>query len=148
MLFRSARLPIALSSRDNDMELADICKYTDVFYIGGTKNGMPLGEMLVIKDKYIDEDFRYHLKNKGAMLSKTFMLAYMFDAYFENDLYLKLAKNSNSMAEYLRKKLNEIGIEIVFPNNTNQVFIKLKNDLIEEIKEEFDFEIWEEGKSE
>ena len=141
-----ARLPIALTSSDNDMDLADICKYTDAFYIGGTKNGMPLGEMLIIKDKYISEDFRYHLKNKGAMLSKTFMLAYMFDAYFENDLYLSLAKNSNSMAKYLREELHGIGIEIAFPNNTNQVFVILKNDLINTIKEEFDFEMWEEGK--
>lgn len=140
-----ARLPIALSAKTNDLTLEDVCKYTDAFYIGGTKNGMPYGEMLVIKNKDINEDFAYHLKNKGGMLSKAFVLAYMFEAYFENDLYLCLAKNSNSMADYLREKLNEIGIDIVYPNDTNQIFIKIENSLIEKISEKYDFEMWEEG---
>ena len=37
-----ARLGAALASSANDLTLADIAALTDVFYIGGTKNGSPL----------------------------------------------------------------------------------------------------------
>ena len=34
-----ARLGSALCSKENDLELSDLCRLTDAFYIGGTKNG-------------------------------------------------------------------------------------------------------------
>ncbi|MDO5551679.1 MAG: aminotransferase class I/II-fold pyridoxal phosphate-dependent enzyme, partial [Lachnospiraceae bacterium] len=43
-----ARLGVALTSSINDLSLADIARLTDVFYIGGTKNGALFGEALVI----------------------------------------------------------------------------------------------------
>lgn len=143
-----ARLPVALTCEENDLTIQDLAKYTDAFYVGGNKNGMPLGEMLLIKNNDIKKDFRYHLKNKGAMLSKTFMLAYLFDAYFENDFYLELASNTNKTAKYLKNKLIENKLEIVYPNPTNQIFVKLDNKLINKLEESFDFEVWEKGSKE
>ncbi len=138
-----ARLPIALTSKSNDITLKDIYDYTDVFYISGTKNGMPLGEILIIKDEDINEKFKYHLKNQGGMVSKTFTLSYMFLEYFKDDFYLTLAKNANDNAEYLRNKFKELNINIVYPNDTNQIFIELEKSVVEKISEDYDFEIWE-----
>ncbi len=140
-----ARLPIALTSSDNDMSIIDITEYTDIYYIGGAKNGLPLGEMIVIKDKKINENFKYHIKNRGAMVSKGFFLSYMFIEYLKDNFYLELAQNSNDMARYLRNKLIEKNIEIVYPNNTNQIFVRLTNEKIKELLKKFDFEIWETG---
>ena len=47
---------------------SDLPKLVDAFYIGGTKNGALIGEALVISKDSLKEDFRYHLKQKGALL--------------------------------------------------------------------------------
>ncbi len=57
-----ARLGAALTSSKNDMTLADIYNLTDIFWIGGTKNGALLGEAVVIKDPTFGADFPYHMK--------------------------------------------------------------------------------------
>lgn len=138
-----ARLPIALTTKDTDLTLKDIYDYTDVFYISGTKNGMPLGEMIVIKNEEINESFKYHLKNQGGMVSKTFTLSYMFLEYFKDDFYLSLAKNANELAGYLREQFISLNINIKYPNDTNQIFIELDNKIIDKIKKDYEFEIWE-----
>ena len=38
------RLGSALNAEDNDIQWEDLARYTDVFYIGATKNGGLLGE--------------------------------------------------------------------------------------------------------
>lgn len=141
-----ARLPIALTAQYNDLDLINVTKYTDAYYIGGTKNGMPYGELLVIKSKEVKKDFAFHLKNKGSMLAKSFVGALMFEAYFKNDLYLILAKAANQASSYLREALVEKKIQTVFNSVTNQIFIVLPNEKIKLLLSKFDFEIWEEGK--
>lgn len=138
-----ARLPIALTTKNTALTLKDIYDYTDVFYISGTKNGMPLGEMIVIKNDEINDNFKYHLKNQGAMVSKTFTLSYMFMEYFKDDFYLSLAKNANELAGYLREQFISLNINIKYPNDTNQIFIELDNKIIDKIKKDYEFEIWE-----
>lgn len=138
-----ARLPIALTSSANDLTLKDIYNYTDVFYISGTKNGMPLGEMIVVKNELINSNFLYHLKNQGAMVSKTFTLSYMFKEYLKNDFYLELARNANKMAEYLKEELIKLNVNIKYLNDTNQIFVELNNDIIDTLSKEYDFEVWE-----
>ncbi|MBR2891274.1 MAG: threonine aldolase [Bacilli bacterium] len=138
-----ARLPIALTSSANDLNLKDIYNYTDVFYISGTKNGMPLGEMVVVKNELINSNFLYHLKNQGGMVSKTFTLSYMFKEYLKDDFYLELARNANKMAEYLKEELIKLNVNIKYLNDTNQIFVELNNDIIDTLSKEYDFEVWE-----
>ncbi|MFT4827187.1 MAG: threonine aldolase, partial [Paracoccaceae bacterium] len=42
-----ARLGSGLMARTSDLSLADVAKYTDVFWLGGTKNGALIGEAIV-----------------------------------------------------------------------------------------------------
>lgn len=139
-----ARLAQALTANDNDLSLKDITELTDAYYLGGTKNGLPYGEMLIIKNKEINESFRYHLKSKGGVFSKTFVLAYLFNKYLEDDFYLSLAKHANNQAEYLRFELQKENITEVFPNHTNQIFIKVKKEVAQKLAKNFLFEIWQE----
>ena len=44
-----ARLAVGLDK--SDITLDDLAKYTDVYYIGGTKNGALLGEAVVISNE-------------------------------------------------------------------------------------------------
>ena len=65
-----ARLGYGLMAETNDITLADLAKYTDVFYIGGTKVGALFGEAVVITNRALKKDFRYMIKQNGGMLAK------------------------------------------------------------------------------
>ena len=84
-----ARLGSALVLKDAPT-LQQIAKYSDVFYIGGTKMGALFGECLVIVNDELKTDIRYHIKQKGAMLAKGRLLGVQFNALFENNLYLEM----------------------------------------------------------
>ena len=133
-----ARLPQALVSMNYTIK--DISNLCDMFYIGGTKLGLPFGELLVIINDDLKPNFKYLIKNRLGMLAKGFVGAIMFLKYLENDYYLSLAKKSISMANILRKELNDY---IIYPNTTNQVFIKISKENYNDIKDYIAFEIWE-----
>ncbi len=127
-----ARLGVAMIDTGIDLEF--IAKHSDVFYIGGTKNGAPLGEALVIINDEIKKDFAYLLKNQGGLLAKGFLCGVIFEEFFRNDLYLKNARNSFESAHNLREIFKKHHIEEVYKNNTNQIFVKLNYSLNEKLK--------------
>ena len=133
-----ARLPQALVS--GGYTLADIAGLCDIFYLGGTKLGLPYGELLMIVNDELKTNFKYLIKNKLGMLAKGFVGAIMFNAFLKDDYYLKLANNSINMANIIREELKDY---LIYPNNTNQVFIKLDNEKYDDIKDEIACEIWE-----
>jgi len=136
-----ARLGSALTCRENDLELGDIAELTDVFYIGGTKNGALLGEALVICREELKEDFRYLIKQRGALMAKGFVTGIQFEALFENNLFFELGAHANEMAQKIAHTLKECGHSFYAPAGTNQLFPILPNDLIEKLEREFIFSL-------
>lgn len=134
-----ARLGAALTSRANDLTLADIARLTDLFYIGGTKNGALLGEALIISHPAIKEDFRFLIKQHGAMLAKGWLLGIQFEELFQNNLFYEMAEHANEMAEQLRKGIADCGYEFHWDSSTNQLFPILPNDVMEKLAEDFLF---------
>lgn len=133
-----ARLAIALAKEG--YSLKDIASLCDMFYLGGTKNGLMYGELLVIVNDTLKTNFKYLLKNKLGLLAKGFAPAIIFTAYLKDDYYLTLAKNSLLQADKIRARLNSY---LVYNDNTNQIFIKLPNKAVEKLAEEVEFEVWE-----
>ena len=137
-----ARLGSALCSEGNDLDLADISRLVDAFYIGGTKNGALLGEALVICNDSLKSDYRFFIKQRGAMLAKGRILGIQFLALFTDDLYFKLARHANNMASLLRQGFREAGHAFLCESPSNQIFPILPNRLIQRLLENFDFYIW------
>ncbi len=136
-----ARLPQALASaKYNLSDLANLC---DMFYLGGTKLGLPFGELLFIVNEELKPNFKYLIKNRLGMLAKGFVGAIMFLRFLEDDYYLKLANKAIAMADIIRNELKDY---LIYPNTTNQVFIKIDNNKYEKIKDLIAFEIWENNK--
>lgn len=149
-----ARLASALTCNSNDLTLEDIANLVDVFYIGGTKNGALLGEALVICKEALKEDFRYMIKQRGALLAKGFILGMQFealfhpeatpnDSYSEQILYLELGSHANVMAEKMAAAIQQCGYKFNAPVTSNQLFPILPNDLIKKLSKDFKFIIYE-----
>lgn len=134
-----ARLGSALTSKENDLTLADIAKLTDAFYIGGTKNGAMLGEAIVIANPKMKENFRFMIKNRGAMLAKGFIAGIQFEELFKDGLFFEMAEHENEMADILRKGIESLGYSFASNSPTNQLFPIFPNALIEKLEEEFGF---------
>lgn len=136
-----ARIGSALTSKINDLELADYARLTDVFYIGGTKNGAFLGEALVICKEELKKDFRYMIKNRGTMLAKGFVLGTQFEALFESNLYYELAEHANKQARRIEAALKEKGYEFYATPCSNQLFPIVTPKYIEKTSDSFGYNI-------
>lgn len=137
-----ARLGHALTSEISDLTLKDIAELTDVFYLGGTKNGALLGEVIVINNKDLQQDFAFNIKQKGALLAKGRLLGIQFLELMQNDLYFDLAKNANQQAMKIKNALSERGVQFLSDTYTNQIFPILTDRMIEVLSEKFEFYVW------
>ena len=137
-----ARLGSALCVKESGLCLADLGRLADAFYIGGTKNGALLGEALVICTEAIKPDFRFHMKQKGALLAKGRVLGLQFRELFQDNLYFQLAQHANDMASLLRQAIQDAGFAFLTQSPTNQIFPILPHWLIEKLQQNYAFYIW------
>lgn len=138
-----ARLGYGLMSSANDMDISDLARLTDAFYIGGTKQGMLFGEALVITNDALKKDFRYILKQKGGMLAKGRLLGVQYCAMFENSLYFELSEHADKLAMKLKAALKDMGVELLYDSYTNQQFPIIEDKKLEKIAEKYAYSYWE-----
>ncbi|WP_418445684.1 threonine aldolase family protein [Cloacibacillus evryensis] len=138
-----ARLGYGLACELCDYTLADIAALCDVFYIGGTKVGALFGEAVVITDAALKRDFRYIMKQRGAMLAKGRLLGIQFEALFEDGLYFEISRQATELAMKLRAACTAKGYPFLVDSMTNQQFPILPNSLIERLKVKFAFSLWQ-----
>ena len=129
-----ARLGSALTAPGNDLTLEHIASQVDAFYIGGTKNGMLMGEAVVVcghgeHAARLREAFPYLQKERCGLLAKGFLLGAQFEAAFahgdgdDQALYWQLASHANECATRLREGLAAAGFELYGNSTSNQVFV-------------------------
>ncbi len=138
-----ARLGAAVTCEEDTPSIADVAKYCDAFYIGGTKNGTLFGEALLLVNEDMQNDFRYLCKQRGALLAKGFSMAAQFEALFRDGLYYELADNANKMAKYIDVELQRMGVSFLVPTYTNQIFPKISAQASDKLAKNYDFQIWE-----
>lgn len=134
-----ARLGYGMMAEGNDVTMADLAQLCDVFYIGGTKVGALFGEAVVISNPILKEDFRYLIKQKGAMLAKGRLLGVQFAALMENNLYFEISAHADRLADKLRNTFRKLGYEFFIDNTTNQLFPILPGFVREKLKENYVF---------
>jgi threonine aldolase len=153
-----ARIGAALASELNDLSLPELLELTDIFWIGGTKNGALLGEAVVVKDPTLARDFEFYVKQRGSLLAKGRAIGAQFaelfrlspehselsiEEQFRKTLYFDLAKRANTAAQTLSVAIKSAGYSLRAETETNQVFAVLPMGLIERLKEHFRFYVWE-----
>ena len=126
-----ARLASALTSPENDLTLPDLAALTDAFYIGGTKNGALFGEAVVLRTP--NEHFRWHMKQRGAILAKGRLLGVQFRALLQDGLYFELGRHANELAFRLRDGVAALGYPFPVPSASNQQFPVLPDRIVEQL---------------
>ncbi|WP_019518784.1 threonine aldolase family protein [Faucicola boevrei] len=134
-----ARLSNALVALDADWsDLANLG--IDMLSIGGTKNGLMIGEGLIVLNPSLDEQMRRLRKSNMQLGSKLRFVASQFLAWFEDDLWRELAKNSNDMANYLYHEIKNLdGVEVLYPVHANAVFARFSPDVVSQLHTQFEF---------
>lgn len=136
-----ARLGYGLTAADCDVDIKDIARYADIFYIGGTKQGALFGEAVIFKNKSLSRDFRYMIKQKGGLLAKGRLLGLQFAALLEDNLYFDLASHANRLALKIKDALVAKGVELTCPCSTNQQFALLSNEVVEKLSKDYSFSV-------
>lgn len=117
----------------------------DILSFGGTKNGMMLGEAVVIFNPDIAEHFAFIRKQSMQLASKMRFIAAQFSALLKNNLWKDNAQHANAMAQRLSIALNEIS-EIKMTNTVqaNAIFAIFPEHIIPVLQEKYYFYVWDE----
>ena len=138
-----ARLGYGLMSYNTNVSLPDITRLCDVFYIGGTKVGALCGEAVVFTKNNTPKQFLTLIKQQGALIAKGRLLGVQFDTLFTDDLYFKISRHAIDMAEKLKKVLSSKGFTFFIDSPTNQQFVLIEDDKLEELRKHVRVGFWE-----
>jgi len=117
----------------------------DVVSFGGTKNGIMLGEAVVVFDPALAEGMLQLRKQTLQLASKMRFIAAQFEALLTDDLWLRGALHANAMATRLADALvSTPGVAITRPVQVNAVFAVISAAARMELQREFDFYAWDE----
>lgn len=137
-----ARMGYGLMSDRNDVTLADFAALCDVFTIGGTKLGTMFGEAVVLSSPELQKDFRYLIKQRGAMLAKGRMLGLQYIALFEDGLYFRTGRKADEQARRLRRAFEDKGWPMLIDSPTNQQFPIVPDRDLEKLSKDFSCCFW------
>lgn len=138
-----ARFTNAVYKLNCSMQQLTVDLGVDVLSFGGTKNGLMFGEAVVILNPALSKDFKYIRKQAAQLPSKTRFIAAQFLAFFNDELYLKIAKHSCDMAQYFFETLNQ-KLKIKYPVQSNALFAEIPQPLVKKLKQQYFFYVWDE----
>ncbi|MFJ1457491.1 threonine aldolase family protein [Nocardia sp. N2S4-5] len=120
----------------------------DIVSFGGTKNGLMLGEAVVVLRPDRIHDITYLRMLTTQLASKMRFLSVQFEALLGGDLWLRNALHANAMATRLATAARVAGVEIAYPVQSNAVFAILPPDVTARLRRRFPFHVWDEDTGE
>jgi threonine aldolase len=94
----------------------------DVLSFGTTKGGTMGAEAVIFFDPKHGANMPDRRKRGGATASKHRFIATQIEAFLADDLWLRLARHANTMADALAEGLTAAGCKPVWPVEANEVF--------------------------
>lgn len=117
----------------------------DALSFGGTKNGMLMGEAVVLLNPHLAENFLYIRKQSMQLYSKSRYVAAQYLAYLNHGLWLENARHANNMARYLASGVSKLpGVTITQKVESNAVFAIIPEYARKKLVEKHFFYIWNE----
>ncbi|MEA2190083.1 MAG: threonine aldolase [Solirubrobacteraceae bacterium] len=116
----------------------------DALSFGGTKNGLLLGEAVVLLRPELADGFAYLRKQTLQLASKGRFLAAQFIALLEGDLWLRNAAHANAMATRLAGALASApAVRLLAPVQANGVFAAIPPAATEILQRDWRFYVWD-----
>jgi threonine aldolase len=106
----------------------------DVLSFGATKGGAMAAEAVVFFDRALAEQMGERRKRAGHLLSKHRFLAAQFEAFLQDECWLRLARHANGMADRLAAGLAKVGLKPAWPVEANLVFVILSAEVADRLK--------------
>jgi threonine aldolase len=117
----------------------------DVLSFGGTKNGMLLGEAVVVLNPQAVRGMEFLRKAAMQLSSKMRFLSVQFEALLGGDLWLRNAAHANAMAARLAAAVADVeGVQVTQAVQSNAVFAIVPRDVTERLQKRFRFYTWSE----
>lgn len=120
----------------------------DIFTLGGTKNGLMIGEAVVSLRSELSKNMKYIRKQTTQLFSKMRFISAQFIAYIEQDIWLDNATQSNSSAQLLAEEMIRLGIKLTQKVQSNAVFFELPDDITDKLRQQYYFYDWDASKQE
>jgi threonine aldolase len=119
----------------------------DAVSFGGTKNGLVIGEAVVLLRPELGSGIEYLRKQSMQLASKMRFLAAQFDALLADDRWRGPASHANAMARRLADALGDV-VPITQRVEANGVFAILPPGAAEKLQERWRFYVWDESTGE
>ena len=121
----------------------------DVLSFGGTKNGLMMGECVIVFNKELQSEARFIRKQSAQLSSKMRYLSCQFTAYLADELWLKNATHANAMALKLSEALGTYpGVCFSQKVESNQLFLTMPRGVIDRMLQSYFFYFWNEAADE
>lgn len=118
----------------------------DVLSFGGTKNGLMLGESVIVFNPALKKEAYFVRKQSAQLASKLRYLSCQFTAYLTDDLWLKNARHANEMARKLYEGLKTLpDVHFTQKVESNQLFLTMPRPVIDELLKNYFFYFWNEA---
>jgi len=107
----------------------------DVLCLGGTKNGMGVGEAVVFFDRTLADEFAYRCKQAGQLASKMRSLTAPWVGLLETGVWLENARRANAAAARLEAGFRQIpAVEVLGQRQANAVFARLPDAIADALR--------------
>lgn len=144
-----ARLSNAAASLDVPFRAFTTDAGVDAVSFGGTKNGLMLGEAVIVLDPAAAPGADFLRKSSMQLASKMRFISAQLLALLTDDLWLRNARHANAMARLLDERVRAIpGVTVVRPVEANAVFAILPASVTERLQKAFRFYTWDQATGE
>lgn len=97
----------------------------DIVTVGGTKNGMLMGDAILVRRPELFDGIHFVQKQIGQLASKQRFIAAQFEAIMRDELWLRTAGHANLMATRLSAGFQALGLTLTAPTEANEIFVDL-----------------------
>ncbi|WP_062352721.1 threonine aldolase family protein [Herbidospora yilanensis] len=138
-----ARLCNAAAALDVPLRALTTDVGVDVVSFGGTKLGLMLGEAVVVLNPDAVRGLPYIRKTSMQLASKMRFVSAQFEALLGGDLWLRNARNANTMAARLAEKAGGLPhVTLTRRPQANAVFATLPGEVADRVRKDFPFYTW------
>jgi len=144
-----ARISNAVAALGVSAKAATVDCGVDIMSFGGTKNGLMIGEAVLIFNEELKKHAAFYQKQTAQLFSKNRFIAAQFIALLTDNLWLEMASHANRMAALLATEVSKIqGVTLTRKTDANAVFAIIPPHAVVPLQEKYRFYVWNESTGE